>query len=291
MTIGAWLAAAEDALTRSGDADARADGLLMLCQATGLTRSMARLSRGEALDDAAQAQLESWLQRRLSGEPLQYILGVAPFMGYDFLCDARALIPRFDTETLCDGALTAMRGQPAPSVLDLCCGTGAIGLSVALKKPDARVTLADLSEDALALARENAERLGAKNVCFRAGDLFGAVPGARYDYILCNPPYLTQADMADLQAEVRFEPAMALCGGRDGLDFYRRIAGSAPEHLLPGGAIFLEVGMGQAGAVGELLLKAGLDHIGALRDLNGVERVVTARRPSQETMMGDHSCS
>ena len=275
MTISRWLDAAKARLSTAGDLDAAADADWLLCEETGLARSQLRWKGEASLSPTAVEELDAWLSRRVQGEPLQYILGHTGFMGYDFLCDRRALIPRFDTETLVDGALCDMRGQAAPRVLDMCCGTGCIGLSVALKRPDARVTLCDISPEALSLARENAVRLGA-DVSLREGDLFEAVKGERFDYILCNPPYLTEEDMASLSREVRFEPSLALSGGGDGLDFYRRIAKSAPAYLNKGGRVCLEVGLGQAGDVAALLKGAGFGEADTLRDMSGVERVVRA---------------
>ena len=277
MTIAAWLEDARARLERMGDADAGADAAWLVCEATGLVRSALRRRGDDPLPGEALSRLDGWLSRRLTGEPLQYVLGRAAFMGHDFLCDKRALIPRFDTETLVDRALQDMRGRPAPAVLDMCCGTGCIGLSVALARPDARVTLCDVSGEALDLTRENADRLGAAVTILR-GDLFAPVAGRTFDYILCNPPYLTEDDMAALQAEVRFEPALALYGGGDGLSFYRRVAAEAPACLTEGGTLFLEVGLGQAESVRGLLSGSEFSDFEIIRDLNGAERVVRARK-------------
>ena len=274
MTAGEWLAMASARLEAAGDLDAAVDAGWLLCEATGWSRSSLRLRRGEALSADVVARIDKWLSRRADGEPLQYVLGTADFMGLRFRCDARALIPRPDTETLCERALKRLAGKRKPFVLDLCCGTGAIGLSVAHSRPDARVLLTDISGDALSLARENARLLGVSNASFAQGDLLDAAAGRTFDLIACNPPYLDAADMAELQAEVRREPALALFGGADGLDFYRRVAKDAPAHLKKGGALLFEVGRGQARAV-----RAMLDwgECAVYEDLNGIERVVEAR--------------
>ncbi|MBO4883886.1 MAG: peptide chain release factor N(5)-glutamine methyltransferase [Clostridia bacterium] len=278
MTAGEWLALARARLDAAGDQDAVCDAEWMLCEATGWSRSSLRLRKSDALSGQVLEKIGAWLNRRASGEPLQYALGTADFMGLRFLADARALIPRPETETLCALALERLKGRPRPRVFDLCCGTGAIGLSVAHFRPDASVLLTDISADALALAGENARRLDVRNVRFAQGDLFGAAQGGPFDLIACNPPYLDQRDMEELQPEVRREPALALFGGADGLDFYRRIAKDAPRFLVPGGILLLEVGQGQAQAVRDML--AGFARRAVHRDLSGVERVIEAVSPT-----------
>ncbi|MBQ8954368.1 MAG: peptide chain release factor N(5)-glutamine methyltransferase [Clostridia bacterium] len=276
MTAGEWLSRAGALLQASGDLDTACDADWLLCEATGWSRSSLRLRRDEPLADETLSVVEAWLARRAAGEPLQYVLGTADFMGLSFLADSRALIPRSDTETLCEAALKRLREMPPQArVLDLCCGTGAIGLSIARFRPDAQVLLADVSGEALCLARENAARLGVTNARFVQEDLFKAAAGECFDLIACNPPYLDQADMDNLQAEVRREPTLALFGGPDGLDFYRRIARDAPAHLAPGGVMLLEVGQGQAPVVARML--GGWANTALHRDLNGIERVVEAR--------------
>lgn len=181
----------------------------------------ARLEARWLLGDApTKPRWPSGCARREAGEPLQYVEGFAFFMGRRFRVDERVLIPRPDTEILAERALQYLEALPAPRVLDLCTGSGALAVTIAAQRPDARVVACDISEEALCVARENAAGL---NVAFARGDLFAAVEGA-FDVIVCNPPYLTAEDMLSLQREVRYEPALALRGGADGLDFYRRIA-------------------------------------------------------------------
>ncbi len=275
MTWGEWLSAACKRLEESGDLDAAWDADWLLSGETGASRAQLRFHRGDALTPDAQARLDERLERRVSGEPLQYILGDTGFMGLTFLCDRRALIPRQDTETLVEAALERMKGVAHPRVLDLCCGTGAIGLSVAHYRRDAHVMLTDVSADALALAEDNRRALYIENAALKQGDLFEAVRGETFDMILTNPPYLTENDMAALQREVRREPALALYGGVDGLVFYRRIASEAAAHLNVGGVILLEVGQGQAQDVCALF-KPPMGSLCVHRDLNGIERVVEA---------------
>jgi release factor glutamine methyltransferase len=158
-------------------------------------------------------------------------------------------------------------------VLDLCCGTGAIGLSVAHFRPDARVLLTDVSADALSLAEENAGALGVSNAEFARGDLFDAAGEEAFDLIACNPPYLDEADMAALQQEVRREPALALFGGPDGLDFYRRLAAGWQAHVAIGGRLLMEIGASQGAAVCRLFPGAKV-----LKDIRGLDRVVCVER-------------
>ena len=275
MIAREWLNAAQARLEASGDLDAACDAEWLLCEATSWSRSSLRMRGNDALNDEVLAVIDVWLERRASGEPLQYVLGTADFMGLRFHCDARALIPRPDTETLCELALERLKGKTRPHVLDLCCGTGAIGLTIAHFRPDAQVLLTDISPDALSLAQENARLIGATNAASAQGDLFVAVQGETFDLIACNPPYLDQRDMDELQPEVRREPALALFGGADGLDFYRRIAQDAPRYISPSGVLLLEVGMGQARDVCDLLSPWAKTAIH--KDLSGIDRVVEAQ--------------
>lgn len=214
---------------------------------------------------ALMPRLEELVSRRKSGEPLQYILGKWEFMGLPFYTRHCALIPRQDTETLCEEAL-AIGGR---TLLDLCCGTGCIGVSLA-KLGGFEVTFGDISRDCIDLARENAALNGVAG-SFVLTDMFGNISGS-YDMICINPPYIPTSHLALLQAEVKREPALALDGGADGLDFYRRIARDYAAHLNLGGALLMEVGAGQAEDVAAMFPNAG-----RIEDICGIERVVTVR--------------
>ncbi len=217
-----------------------------------------------------EAWLRQAIKRRLTGEPLQYILGEWAFMGLPFLVGPEALIPRQDTETLCEAALSWLKTRPAASVLDLCCGSGCIGVSLS-RLGGARVAFGDISPDALALARRNAERNGVAG-SFYESDLFSTVPGV-HDLVACNPPYLTAAEMETCQRELRFEPALALYGGEDGLDFYRRLAAEWAAHVAPGGLLLMEIGANQGEAVRALFPGARI-----LKDIRGLDRVAWVER-------------
>lgn len=277
MNVTDWLRRARDVLAEAGCPDPGIDARWMAEDALHMTRTDLKFEGERAVGGEALERLNAMLARRAAGEPVQYILGRADFMGLPFYVDGRVLIPRQDTETLVEAALIALKAYPDPDVLDLCAGSGCVGLSLKSLAPRARVTLADVSRDALDVARRNAERLGVE-VGLRRGDLFRAVGRERFDVVVSNPPYIPRADLAGLQREVLREPALALDGGLDGLDFYRRIAEDAPKHLNPGGAVCLEVGAGQAEAVLSLL-RGGLDcaDSGTVSDLNNIQRVVWAR--------------
>ena len=217
---------------------------------------------------ALMPRLEELVSRRKSGEPLQYILGKWEFMGLPFYTRPCALIPRQDTETLCEEALKINgRGK---TLLDLCCGTGCIGVSLA-KLGGFEVTFGDISRDCLALARENAALNGVPGK-FLLTDMFSDISDS-FDLICVNPPYIPTSELASLQAEVKREPMLALDGGADGLDFYRSIARDYATHISPGGALLMEVGAGQAADVAEMFSKAEI-----IKDICGIERVVAVRR-------------
>lgn len=278
MTFGEWIAAARAELERAGNPDAQVDARLLVCGLCDLAPGRLAGICGQEMPAALHAELDRRLDRRLSGEPLQYIEGAAYFMGLKFAVDSRVLIPRQDTETLCEQALTFLRGYTGAEVLDLCTGSGAIAISVARLQPGLRVTATDMSSDALSVASENAH-LNGVYVRFMQGDLFEPVAGERFDVILCNPPYLTADDMVHLQTEVACEPRMALFGGEDGLMFYRRLAHEVYRHLKPGGYALFEVGDGQAAEVLRLMSENAMCAAsGTVKDLPGVERVVWIRR-------------
>ncbi len=260
-------------LARAGVPDAEWDAESCLSHITGIPRlSLHMTDRAPTAEE--EAAYDALLARRERREPLQYILGTQPFMGFDFLVSPAALIPRFDTELLAQQALKRLRS--GMTALDLCAGTGAIGISLKLIKPELRVTLADISKDALALAARNAAHLGAE-VEIVCGDLFAPLDGRRFDMIVCNPPYIPSGEIAALQREVAFEPRAALDGGGDGLAFYRRIAAEAPTHLNAGGYLCLEIGDTQRERVAGLL-SGHFGDLSAFRDLNDLERVIVARK-------------
>lgn len=260
---------------QAGIPDPSWDSALLLAHLTGRPALNLRLDVDTQLDAATLTRYEALRQRRLQRQPLQYLTGVQSFLGRDFHVDERVLIPRPETELLAELAIAWLRQWEHPIALDLCCGSGCIGVSLALEAPCAQVHAADLSADALAVTSHNADALGAE-VALHQGDLFAAVDGWQFDLIISNPPYIPTAECLALQAEVMQEPCMALDGGGDGYDFYRRIAQEAPRYLLPGGVVLLEVGYHQAAAVAALLEANGFHSMAIHKDLQGIDRMVEA---------------
>ncbi len=222
-----------------------------------------------------EAAFFALLERRVKREPLQYILGIQYFMGLPFEVGPEVLIPRFDTENMCEDAVRLLPRNAR--VLDLCTGSGALAVAVKHLRPDTEVFASDLSEKALSTAGRNAKKNGV-SVTFLQGDLFAPLRGMRFDAILTNPPYIPDGDIPGLSEEVRKEPLMALAGGPDGLDFYRRILSEAPEHLCKNGLIWLETGDGEADRIREMMLPSfektvlGQDLSGHDRWLRGQKR-------------------
>jgi release factor glutamine methyltransferase len=269
--------AADDFRGRGVDSP-RLDAELLLGRALGCTRIQLIADAKRSLDPDELGRFRELVKRRRAREPIAYILGEREFYGRAFRVDRRVLVPRPDTETLVEVALqrTADRSLSA-RVLDLCTGSGCVAITLARERPTTLVFAADVNADALAVARENALRLGAYNVAFRHGDLFGAVdPALRFDLVTANPPYIANAEIDGLEPEVRdHEPRLALEGGGDGLDVVRRLVAEAPRHLATSGKLAIEVGFGEAPAAAELFTKAGFRDVEIRRDYGRIERVVS----------------
>ncbi|MCB5363740.1 peptide chain release factor N(5)-glutamine methyltransferase [Pusillimonas sp. CC-YST705] len=253
----------------------RLESRMLLQQALGVSRAWLVAHDTDELPEAAvQAYLQAQAQRE-QGEPIAYLLGEREFMGHAFQVGPGVLIPRPETELLVEQALTVLDelAHPAPRVLDLGTGSGAIAISIALARPDAVVVATDASSEALGLAQRNAQALGAR-VVFYQGDWYGAVPDAprSFDLIVSNPPYIAAQDPHLSQGDLRFEPAMALTDGADGLSAIRLIVAQAPAYLATGGQLWLEHGYDQAPAVRSLLIEAGFSAVRSLPDLAGIPR-------------------
>ncbi len=233
-----------------------------------------------------EPQLEAMrrgMKRLAAGEPLQYVVGDTAFMGHLFKTDRRALIPRPDTEPLVEAVLACepLWARAQPAIVEVGTGSGCIAISLALARP-AAYTAIDVSPEALALARENADRLQvADRLAFQEGDLLAGLGAASVDAVVANLPYIRTADLAALPRHIRdFEPALALDGGVDGLDCIRRLAGQAPDALRADGWLFLEIGFDQGAAVRDCLGELGYAGVTVRLDAGGRDRVVSARRPA-----------
>jgi release factor glutamine methyltransferase len=228
------------------------------------------------------ATFRALIERRMAGEPTQYLTGVKEFYNRPFKVDARVLVPRPETELLVEASLRALPKDAPARALDVCTGSGCIAISLAAERPQASVLATDLSPDACALARENAEALGVSaRVTILQGDLFAPVPeDARFQLVVSNPPYIASGEIPGLSAEVRREPNMALDGGKDGLSFIRRIIMEARRWLVPGGLLAMEIGETQGSAVQALLQAAGYEDARVEKDLERRDRLAFGTQPA-----------
>jgi release factor glutamine methyltransferase len=259
----------------------------LVCQYTGKTPEQILTDREMYIGEAECEAIGNAAERILNGEPLAYVLGEWDFYGMTLYVDKNVLIPRDDTCAVT--SLAVKQGlflDKDPRILDLCTGSGCIGLAVANRVKDARVTLADISRDALAVAKKNIVRqhLTAR-VSSVVADALGTPPAflGKFDLIVSNPPYITTKEMGELDHSVKdFEPHLALHGGDDGLEFYRAIAKNYAAALKPGGFLCFEFGMGQGDDVCAILKKCGYTILERSRDYNGVERAVIAQYGRKE---------
>lgn len=258
----------------------RLDAQLLMGHVLGRARAWLIAHDGDPLPDAQAQSFAGLCARRAAGEPLAYLVGEREFHGLTLQVSPAVLVPRPDTETLVDWALEVLAGdladRPAPSVVDLGTGSGAIALAVAHRHAAARVEAVDTSLAALEVARANGQRLGLPVVWHR-GSWFEPLAGRRFDLVLSNPPYIA-ADDPHLAA-LRHEPTQALTPGGDGLDSLRWLAAQAPAHLQPGGWLLLEHGWDQADPVAEMLRDAGFVAVSHRRDLGGHRRCTGGRWP------------
>ena len=270
--------------------DAQTAGMMarqLLCHASGQSQEYVLAQRDQYASEEVVRGVESGLKRLLRGEPLAYVLGEWEFYGLNLQVSPDVLIPREDTCAV--ASLAIQKGlflNQDPRILDLCCGSGCIGLAVASRVKDARVTMADLSMEALAVAKKNcaSNKLSGRVRCVQANALEPAPQFlGKFDMIVSNPPYITGEEMKQLPDSVKdYEPQMALYGGEDGLDFYRAIADNYTSALKPGGYLCLEFGMGQGDDVCAILEDHGYTILERTRDYNDRERAVLAQYGGKE---------
>ncbi len=263
-------------LEKRGIEDARRNMQMLVAHQLGCTRMDLYLQFDRPLEETVLAPLRELLKKRGEGIPLQHLLGTVWFHKYEFKTDARALIPRPETEELAEWILAWLLPENQ-RVLDMGCGSGVLGLTLAAARPAWDVTLADVSPDALALAMENAAKLEITNASFVESDLFAAVAGD-FDGIVANLPYVPESERAAMAREVLHDPALALFSGADGLDLIRRFIPEAFTRLKPGGWLVLEIGHDQASHVAGFLQASSFTAIEVKTDLSGVPRFPFARR-------------
>jgi release factor glutamine methyltransferase len=264
-------------LEKRGIEDARRNMQILVAHQLGCTRMALYLQFDRPLLENELAPLRELLKKRGEGHPIQHLVGSVCFLRRDFKTDARALIPRPETEELAE--LILRQNLPdSLAALDMGCGSGVLGLTLAAERPNWNLTLADVSPDALTLTRENLAALEIPNAETIHSDLFSQIPGS-FHLIAANLPYVPETDRPSLSREVLHDPALALFSGTDGLDLLRQFIPAAHSHLHPGGLIALEIGHDQASHVSHLLQQSGFAEIQIHNDLSGIPRFPIARRP------------
>jgi release factor glutamine methyltransferase len=251
--------------------DARRNMELLICHHLSCTRTQLYMQFDRPITEEILIPLREDLKKRGEGIPLQHIIGNVDFYHRKFKCDTRALIPRPETEELLEFLLTKINNQEPLDILDMGCGSGILGLSLAAEYPNSFVTLADFSPEALLLSRENASSLQLHNLKLVETNLFSHIE-KKFDLIVANLPYVPENDSNSLEKEVLQDPHMALFGGADGLDIIRVFLADINKYLKVGGLVALEIGIHQARLVEKLMVDAGLTNIEIKSDLSGIER-------------------
>jgi release factor glutamine methyltransferase len=281
-------------LEQNGIDDALQEAEMLVFHAANRNRLDAYIENPE-IKSADSVKVRTQLQRRIKGEPIQYIIGHIEFLGLTIRVGKGVLIPRPETELLVQEVIETVKSEKLNekgsgkktsrltphsllTILDICTGTGCIALSLAREFPKAEVFGTDLSKEALAYAKKNAEANTIENIKFLQGALFEPMKGKKFDIITANPPYIKRDEIETLQREVRdWEPVAALDGGMDGMDFYRAILASAIDYLNPHGSIFLELGYDQAVGVQKIAQSEGFREITVINDYAGIGRILKAK--------------
>lgn len=275
MTNRTILETATERLSKAGIAEAGNDAWMLFSEAFGMTRTDYLLDKNTECNAEHITLFDSYIEKRLAHIPVQYILGKAYFMGYEFEVNNNVLIPRFDTEVLVSEVLKYTKDNY--KILDMCTGSGCIAISLSLLS-GADVTGVDISEKALEVAAANKVRNKADKVTFVKSNMFENIDGT-FDLIVSNPPYIPTKDIFELEHEVKSEePMLALDGHDDGLFFYRILAEESAEYLTQKGGIFMEIGYNQAEDVRNLLIENNFTDISVIKDLAGLDRVVCGWR-------------
>ncbi len=286
MTVAEVLKEGSDTLSPRAGSYARLEAEVLLAEAVGFNRAKLYASLWDTLDSRQEQRFNRMVERRLTGEPVAYILGRKEFMGFDFEVNPFVLIPRPETELLVEKAVEFLRKLHRPvRVLDIGTGSGCIAISLAKHLEEVTVVATDVCQKALRVARKNTQRLGVSSrITFLAGNLYDPIRlnghDLAFDAILSNPPYIPEEDVSRLAEDIReYEPRVALLSGNDGLSFIHAVIQESPRYLRQGGLIALEVGDGQAMRVGDLVRSTDEFEPPAFwRDLTDRLRVVTARR-------------
>lgn len=294
MTIGELLKEARQILLAAGIENCGFEAELLAAQTFNKDRVFFYTHGDEPVTDRQKTVYLTMVKRRAAHEPAAYILGQKEFMGLNFFVDANVLIPRPDTEAMVEVLISQLKktDHRGKKVLDLCTGSGAIGIALKYFCPEVEMTLSDYSPKALQVAKKNADLLVAGDVNLMHSDLFVQFPAtAAFDLIVSNPPYIPSGEIPKLAQDIcEYEPTMALDGGATGLDFYRRIAAQAKGFLKDGGLLALEIGDHQENVVIELLKQNGFSRIEKIADLTGLVRAITAKMPSSALRNIDDVC-
>ncbi len=288
MTIAEILNWTLDCFRDHGIQNPRLNAELLLGRALNLGKEGLYIHLQDPMGEKEKTVLEELIKRRVSGEPLQYILGHQEFWSIDLKVNPRVLIPRADTELLVEQAIFVLSeissGRP-PTVLEVGTGSGAVAIALTREVATIFLVATDISRGAVLLARQNAQEAGvSEKIGFIEGDLMGAFRLSEgrepFDLVVSNPPYIVRSELERLAREVKdYEPTLALDGGEDGFDFHRAIISQSPEYLRRGGWLLLEIGQGQAQEVSEMIEKTGkFSLIDRIQDLSGIERVVRAKK-------------
>jgi len=282
MVIRNLLKKADIVLSEKGIEDSFNEASVLFAYALDKTKTYLLTHMDDEVSESIVDLFEAYISKRAEKEPVAYISGKAWFMSMEFSVDESTLIPRPETEELVEEVLAALKNIPSEKIkiLDLCTGSGCIGIAAA--NYDNRVTaiLSDFNPACVNIAKNNVQKHGLVNrVSVIESDLYKGIPKNKFDIITANPPYIPSGNISDLEEDVRlYEPMAALDGGKDGLSFYRKIISETPEYLKPTGRLVLEIGIGQSDAVKHILLANSFTEISIKKDISGIPRIITAKR-------------